>query len=52
MSGKLRTHTGALIVRLTMPATEVAKAEVWLCTNAASFVAGSTLTADGGMTAQ
>jgi NAD(P)-dependent dehydrogenase (short-subunit alcohol dehydrogenase family) len=33
-------------------AKEVAEAVVWLCSDAASFVTGSTVTADGGMTAQ
>jgi NAD(P)-dependent dehydrogenase (short-subunit alcohol dehydrogenase family) len=31
---------------------EVAEAVVWLCSDAASFVTGHTMTVDGGMVAQ
>jgi NAD(P)-dependent dehydrogenase (short-subunit alcohol dehydrogenase family) len=31
---------------------EIAEAVVWLCSNAASFVTGHTMTVDGGMVAQ
>ena len=31
---------------------EVAEAVVWLCSDAASFVTGNTMTVDGGMVAQ
>jgi len=39
------------IGRLGMP-EEVAEAAVWLCSGAASFVTGHTLTVDGGVVAQ
>jgi NAD(P)-dependent dehydrogenase (short-subunit alcohol dehydrogenase family) len=31
---------------------EIAEAVVWLCSDAASFVTGHTMTVDGGMVAQ
>jgi NAD(P)-dependent dehydrogenase (short-subunit alcohol dehydrogenase family) len=37
--------------RLSTP-EEIAKAVVWLCSDAASFVAGHTMTVDGGYVAQ
>jgi NAD(P)-dependent dehydrogenase (short-subunit alcohol dehydrogenase family) len=39
-------------VRRLGTAAEVAEAVIWLCSDAASFVTGHTLTVDGGMVAQ
>jgi NAD(P)-dependent dehydrogenase (short-subunit alcohol dehydrogenase family) len=49
--GLEQQYIGAPIGRLGRP-EEIAESVVWLCSNAASFVTGHTMTVDGGYVAQ